>query len=201
MITADLIESVPGERIVLKELWAALTAELKRRPSGPVAAFTGRRSVDSNGAWAHLEAVLRAADREVIRFSEIEAEPGIETVERMIALLKEIKPAAVIALGGGSVMDAAKAAYLAMQSGWKLADHFGVDCCSRVYPEAAPDRVICIPTTSRHRFGGDPLREHRRPPARGEETDFGEVHRSGAGALDSGVHAFDAARRDACHRL
>ena len=148
MITADLIESVPGERIVLKEPWAALTAELKRRPSGPVAAFTGRRSVDSNGAWAHLEAVLRAADREVIRFSEIEAEPGIETVERMIALLKEIKPAAVIALGGGSVMDAAKAAYLAMQSGWKLADHFGVDCCSRVYPEAAPDRVICIPTTS-----------------------------------------------------
>ena len=88
MITADLIESVPGERIVLKEPWAALTAELKRRPSGPVAVFTGRRSVEANGAWAHLEAVLRAADRNAVRFSEIEAEPGVETVERMAALLQ-----------------------------------------------------------------------------------------------------------------
>lgn len=148
MITADLIESVPGERIVLKEPWAALTAELKRCPSGPVAVFTGRRSVEANGAWAHLEAVLRAADRNAVRFSEIEAEPGVETVERMAALLQEVNPAAVIALGGGSVMDAAKAAYLMMQSGWKLEEHFGSDCYSRVYPEAAPDRVICIPTTS-----------------------------------------------------
>lgn len=76
MITADLIESVPGERIVLKEPWAALTAELKRRPSGPVAVFTGRRSVEANGAWAHLEAVLRAADRNAVRFRRSRPNPA-----------------------------------------------------------------------------------------------------------------------------
>lgn len=66
----------------------------------------------------------------------------------MTALIRQEKPAAVIALGGGSAMDAAKAAYLSAQSGWPLAEHFGVNRYSERCPDAAADRVICIPTTS-----------------------------------------------------
>ena len=66
----------------------------------------------------------------------------------LCGLIRQEKPAAVIALGGGSAMDAAKAAYLSAQSGWPLAEHFGVNRYSERCPDAAADRVICIPTTS-----------------------------------------------------
>lgn len=145
---SEALESVPGERIPARDLWPVLLAEFVGRPSGPVVVFSGRHSVERNGAWMRLEAVIRAAGREGRRFSGIETEPGIETVERMVAFLKSNAPAAVVALGGGSVMDAAKAAFLAYQSGWSVEEHFGVDVYSGRYPEAKPDRVICIPTTS-----------------------------------------------------
>lgn len=110
--------------------------------------FTGRHSADANGGRRFIEQAALEAGRETVRFSDIEAEPAIGTIEKMTALIRQEKPAAVIALGGGSAMDAAKAAYLSAQSGWPLAEHFGVNRYSERCPDAAADRVICIPTTS-----------------------------------------------------
>lgn len=104
--------------------------------------FTGRHSADANGGRRFIEQAALEAGRETVRFSDIEAEPAIGTVEKMTALIRQEKPAAVIALGGGSAMDAAKAAYLSAQSGWPLAEHFGVNRYSERCPDAAADRVI-----------------------------------------------------------
>jgi acetaldehyde dehydrogenase/alcohol dehydrogenase len=45
-------------------------------------------------------------------FSQVEPDPSIETVKRGTAEMNEFKPDVIIALGGGSAMDAAKAMWL-----------------------------------------------------------------------------------------
>ena len=45
-------------------------------------------------------------------FSDVEADPDITTVERGAALMREFQPDTIIALGGGSVMDAAKVMWM-----------------------------------------------------------------------------------------
>ncbi len=45
-------------------------------------------------------------------FSEVEPDPSIETIERGVAMMREFEPDVIIALGGGSAMDAAKGMWL-----------------------------------------------------------------------------------------
>ena len=142
------ITHAPGERIVTLSPREALAEEFRRRGPGRIVAFTGGRSAETNGGIELLEDAAKRGGCELVRFSQIEPEPAVSTVETMCALLREERPCAVVALGGGSAMDAAKAAYLAAQSGWPLAEHFGVNRYSEAHPDARPDRVICIPTTS-----------------------------------------------------
>ena len=148
MDATELLTQAPGERIVTDSPRRRLVSELRGRRPGRVLVFTGRHSADANGGRRFIEQAALEAGRETVRFSDIEAEPAIGTIEKMTALIRQEKPAAVIALGGGSAMDAAKAAYLSAQSGWPLAEHFGVNRYSERCPDAAADRVICIPTTS-----------------------------------------------------
>ena len=45
-------------------------------------------------------------------FSDVEPDPSIETVKRGAQMMDEFKPDVIIALGGGSAMDAAKGMWL-----------------------------------------------------------------------------------------
>ncbi len=149
MAAEDLLLQAPGERILFADDWRKeLSRVLPHLPDGTLAVFTGRRSLDAGGVWAEFAATAAAAGRKVVRFSEIEAEPCTDTVERMVEFLASVSPAAVIAIGGGSVMDAAKAALLVCESGMPLGELFGVNRYSTAHPEAKPLRVLCIPTTS-----------------------------------------------------
>ena len=78
----------------------------------------------------------------------IEAEPETLTVEKMTAFLREKNPEKVIAIGGGSVLDAAKAAWLMAQTGCSLDELFGVNRWSSANPGKKLKRMIAIPTTS-----------------------------------------------------
>ncbi len=124
---------------------SAFEALLTRRQARRIAVFTGRRAVDENGIWRNFEGYLR--DRSVERFREIEPEPTVATVRRMVDFLKRGNFDTVIALGGGSVMDAAKAAYLAFQASCGVEELFGVES-GPVETLQQWDRVICFPTTS-----------------------------------------------------
>ncbi len=151
MITSEnaLINSIPGQRVYIGDSLEEFKTILETYPEGSVVVFTGRSSADQSGAWEELEQAIGSVQRKAVRFSGIEAEPDTETVERMVSFLKEVNPAVVIALGGGSVMDVAKAAYLVLQSGWNISDHFGTDCYSKTIPQDTKlKKVICIPTTA-----------------------------------------------------
>lgn len=145
----DLLDSYPDTAVVFGEncmaQFASLLDELKAKK---IVAFTGNKSVEKNGAWRNLLNATGHSNTTATRFSEIEAEPCTETVEKMIRFLKEEKPDEVIALGGGSVMDAAKAAYLVYQAGGGLNDYFGVAQYSQRHPGKNIKKVICFPTTS-----------------------------------------------------
>ncbi len=137
----------PGNRIDFVPSREGLAAKLAAIcPPGRVVIFAGRASYDASGC---RQALLPAGfGREFLLFNDIEPEPSTETVERMIRFLRTETPVAVVAAGGGSVMDAAKAAWLATQTGLPLADHFGVNRWSSTHPGQKLKTVIAIPTTS-----------------------------------------------------
>lgn len=110
--------------------------------------FTGRRSLDASGTWQDILDVMSSVDSDVERFSDIEPEPSIDTVRRMAALLKTRDPDVVVAIGGGSVIDAAKAANLSWQTGADVAELFGVQPWSSKNPNRTLKRIIAVPTTS-----------------------------------------------------
>lgn len=87
-------------------------------------------------------------------FSDVEPDPSVETVERGTRMMESFKPDCIIALGGGSPMDAAKAMWLFYEypdtSFHSLKQKF-MDIRKRVYkyPRLGEKaQFVAIPTTS-----------------------------------------------------
>jgi acetaldehyde dehydrogenase/alcohol dehydrogenase len=87
-------------------------------------------------------------------FSEVEPDPSLETLRKGTAVISNFKPDVIIALGGGSAMDAAKGMWLFYENPdadfTALAQKF-MDIRKRVYK--IPDlgqkaKLVCVPTTS-----------------------------------------------------
>ena len=87
-------------------------------------------------------------------FSDVEPDPDLETVRKGTELMKSFKPDVIIALGGGSAMDAGKAMWLFYE--YPEADFIGMaqkflDIRKRVYkfPHMGKyAKFVAIPTTS-----------------------------------------------------
>ncbi|HOD81832.1 MAG: Aldehyde-alcohol dehydrogenase [Planctomycetes bacterium ADurb.Bin126] len=106
------------------------------------------------GSTARLEAYLRAAGITSAVFSDVQSDPTVETVTRGAAAMKRFEPDLIIALGGGSPIDAAKAMWLFYEhpdtSFEDLRLRF-MDIRKRVVPFpqlGQKARLIAIPTTS-----------------------------------------------------
>ncbi|UVI32921.1 bifunctional acetaldehyde-CoA/alcohol dehydrogenase [Paenibacillus spongiae] len=87
-------------------------------------------------------------------FSEVEPDPSVDTVERGTRIMHEFKPDCIIALGGGSPMDAAKAMWLFYEypetSFHSIKQKF-LDIRKRIYkyPRLGNKaQFVAIPTTS-----------------------------------------------------
>lgn len=145
----DYLESYPDTTIVFGENSLVEFENLMRLSAcSKIVVFTGKSSVEANGAWGRFLRAAALLDAAVIRYSKIEPEPCIETVEAMVDLLENEKPDHVVAIGGGSIMDAAKAAFLTYQGGGGVSNYFGVNVFSKNNPEVKLRKVICFPTTS-----------------------------------------------------
>lgn len=145
----DYLESYPDTNIVFGEN-SLIEFENLMRYNAPskIIVFTGKSSVEANGAWSRFLRAAALLDVAIIRYSRIEPEPCIETVEAMIDLIENEKPDQVVAIGGGSIMDAAKAAFLTYQGGGGVSNYFGVNHFSKNNPGVKLRKVICFPTTS-----------------------------------------------------
>jgi len=125
--------AVPGEKIIISD---DVLQDLPGCCQGKTVVFSGMHYADK----------FRNAGYQV--WCGVEAEPAMETVEAMAAYLREEKPDTVVAVGGGSVLDAAKAALLRYETNWQLNDLFGVNKWSSANPGKTLKRLVAIPTTS-----------------------------------------------------
>ncbi len=87
-------------------------------------------------------------------FAEVEPDPDITTVRKGVDIMNQFKPDTIIALGGGSSMDAAKAMWIFYEHPEVNFDDLKqkfMDIRKRAfkYPELGrKSKLICIPTTS-----------------------------------------------------
>lgn len=76
-------------------------------------------------------------------FLEVPADSSVEVVEELGSLAREAGVQSIVAVGGGSVIDTAKAASILIQHGGDLEDYQGI----HVLEEALPP-MVAIPTTA-----------------------------------------------------
>ena len=129
----------PGALARLPEIVAGYFAD---RPPERVLLVTDP-GVEETGIPEHVWQALAEIDVEAITFDDVEPNPRATTVDRLAAWAKEEGAALVIGLGGGSVLDAAKAAAMVMANGYApVAGYEGRDRYSE-----KPLPFIAIPTT------------------------------------------------------
>ena len=137
MYDLNLLKQAEDQELILND---SPESFLKKYARGRCALFTGNKGVEANGALKEFFAAVPQA----AHFSGIEAEPETGTVERMAEFLNEGNFDTVFALGGGSVLDAAKAAYLVSQSKLSLHELFGVNMYSARFPGKTLKRIIAL---------------------------------------------------------
>ena len=136
---ADLMQAekyfaeLPEEKVIVT---GNIIGTLQEITSGKVVVFAG----------THTAEIFRTAGYQV--WCGVEAEPATETVERMAEYLAAESPDTVVASGGGSVLDAAKAALLMWQTNWSINELFGMNKWSSANPGKVLKRLIAIPSTS-----------------------------------------------------
>ena len=103
---------------------------------------TGKYSARANGALADVEAALDAYGKKHVQYDGIEENPSVETVMKATEFGKRNGVDFVIAIGGGSPMDAAKAIAIMLANPEKDADYLYENVA---HTKALP--VVTIPTT------------------------------------------------------
>ncbi|MDF2184277.1 bifunctional acetaldehyde-CoA/alcohol dehydrogenase [Grimontia hollisae] len=112
------------------------------------------RFLFNNGYSDEVVALLKAQGMEVQTFFEVEADPTLTVVEKGAEAMKSFQPDVIIALGGGSPMDAAKIMWVMYEHPEthfeELAMRF-MDIRKRIYkfPKMGKKaELVCITTTS-----------------------------------------------------
>lgn len=107
---------------------------------------TGRRSLQQTPRWQHLESQLGALG---IRYHQVvvDGEPSPELVDEAVARHRQHEIDAVAGIGGGSVLDAAKAIAGLLRPGNSVMDH--LEGVGRGLPYTGPSvPLIAVPTTA-----------------------------------------------------
>jgi len=108
---------------------------------------TGGGSIEKSGVLQTLTDELNASGKQVTLFSGVNSEPTPQIVDAVVEAGRKAKVEAVIGIGGGSVMDTAKAAAGVITNGGSVRDYLeGVGTGKKV--EKAPLPFIAVPTTS-----------------------------------------------------
>ena len=124
-------ESRAGER--LAELF----------PSGRVMLVYGGGSIKKSGLYGRVLASLSQAGLEVREKGGVRPNPDVEFVRELIAEARQFRPDVLLAVGGGSVIDTAKAAAMGIPYEGDVWDFFcGRAACRKAVPLAV---VLTIP--------------------------------------------------------
>ena len=93
--------------------------------------------------YAGIAILLRDAKVSAALFTEIEPDPSALTVEKAFAVCQAHQATAILAIGGGSTIDVAKAVGILATNGGRIHDYEGIEKFA-----LAPLPLIAIPTTA-----------------------------------------------------
>lgn len=119
-----------------------LSREVKKFSADKVLLITDA-GVQSAGIDQQVIQAIAEGGAKVDVFSEVEAEPSTDTVDKAGRLVKEGNYQLLVGLGGGSPMDVTKGASVLATNGGSIRDYVGTDLISR-----AGVASILIPTTA-----------------------------------------------------
>ncbi len=108
---------------------------------------TGGRSLAASGRRGMLLAGLAAAGMRVAGEVAVVDEPSPAMVDRAVAAWREANVEVVIGIGGGSVLDAAKAIAGLLRTGTRVADHLEGVGAQIPYPGPSVP-LVAVPTTA-----------------------------------------------------
>ena len=144
-----LEQYAPTEIVFGENAIDRLEREIRDRSAKRVLLITGgNHSFVQSGAAEAFDALWKKCGLEPQVFSGVPAEPDVEVIRSIVKKMAENDPELVVAIGGGSVLDAAKAAYLSCQTELDVIELFGAGIASKRFPGRTFRRVICMPTTS-----------------------------------------------------
>ena len=69
---------------------------------------TGKKSYETSGAEGFIKDCLSGSDAQTVQFCDFDSNPNITDLRKGLVLVRGFNPSAMIAIGGGSVMDMAK---------------------------------------------------------------------------------------------
>ena len=144
-----LEQYAPTEIVFGENAFDRLEREIRDRSAKRVLLITGgNHSFIQSGAAEAFDVLWKKCGLEPQVFSGVPAEPDVEVIRSIVKKMAETDPELVVAIGGGSVLDAAKAAYLSFQTELDVIELFGACVASKRFPGRMFRRVICMPTTS-----------------------------------------------------
>ncbi|MEC2130336.1 iron-containing alcohol dehydrogenase [Brevibacillus centrosporus] len=105
---------------------------------------TGGNAAKRTGLLDRVHALLQEADVDSILFDKIEPNPRTATVDAGAALARQNGCDFILAVGGGSVMDASKAIAAAARSGRPIYDYMrGAATQAARGKSSSPSRTLC----------------------------------------------------------
>lgn len=138
----DFMFSIPQNIVFGKGSLAKLPSLLEKTAKGKILIISDR-GLEKVGAVKKVTDILDQAGVGHEEFLDIEPNPSVETVNAATAIYKESEAAGIIALGGGSPMDVAKAVGVLAIHGGEITQYEGAH---KVPGKIVP--TIAIPTTA-----------------------------------------------------
>lgn len=99
----------PTKIIFGKNTINAIGKEVKKSAAKKVLLLAGSGSIKNNSVYEQITASLKSSGIEWFELWGVKANPTLEHAQRAISIIKEIGIDAIVAAGGGSVIDEAKA--------------------------------------------------------------------------------------------
>ena len=133
----------PTEILFGKGMIAEISSRVPR--TGTVLLLYGGGSIKSNGVYEQVRAALKP--RRVVEFGGIEPNPLYETCLKAVELVKKKKVSFILAVGGGSVLDASK--FIAAVACFKGRDPWDImrKCGTNVKAALPLGTVLTLPAT------------------------------------------------------
>ncbi|MCL2357577.1 MAG: iron-containing alcohol dehydrogenase [Defluviitaleaceae bacterium] len=92
-----------------------IAGELKARGVGSVLVMTGKAAYASTGAWDYVTKALDAQGIKYTLFNKVQPNPETQQVDEAVKIGRDAGAKAVIAIGGGSPIDAGKSAAILLE--------------------------------------------------------------------------------------